>query len=110
MVLCGIQELLELGIGYGILVDIKRGDVHRVLVIAARNILPWILHVDASIVEAFDFEAFHLEEIIGGRNFRRAFKSSTSRLLLRNIYELLRKRLPLMRITGEWRCRHLFHL
>ena len=60
MVVGGIEELLELRVGHRILIDLERLDVHRMLVEPARRILPWILHVDADVVEAFDLNAFAL--------------------------------------------------
>ena len=52
-----IEKLLELRIGHGILVDEEGRDLHRVLVEAARRVLPWILHVDARRCAALNLHA-----------------------------------------------------
>ena len=57
----GVEELLELGVGDGELVDEERGHLHLVLVEAARGVFPWVLDIDAGVVAAFDLGTLHAE-------------------------------------------------
>ena len=67
MIVGGVEKLLELRVGDRILVDVERLDLQRVFVKAARRIFPRILHIDADIVESFDFDSRDLEEKVALR-------------------------------------------
>ena len=52
----GVDEFLELGIGYRRAIHIESLDLQPLAMKAARRVFPRILHVDARIVAAFDFD------------------------------------------------------
>ena len=65
----GIEKLLELRVGYRILIDPERFDVHGMVVETPRGILPGILHINPDIIEAFDLNPFNAELKISLWNF-----------------------------------------
>src|SRR6267378_1481455 len=89
MIARGVQKLLELGVRDGILVDVERFDVHRMLVKTARRTFPGILHVYADIVGSFDLYTRHCEEKVRFRNLDHARGSGATRTRSGDRHDLL---------------------
>src|SRR5580692_2610058 len=64
MIVGRVQKLLEFSVCNRVLIDIKRSDVHGVLMKASRGILPRILDIDADIVESLNLDSRNLEKKI----------------------------------------------
>ena len=62
------EKFFELRIAHRIAIDTELRDVQLVYVVAAGRSFPGILHVDAFIVHAFNLDAGHAEDIVGGRD------------------------------------------
>ena len=61
MVMHGINKFLELGIRHRRPVDVEGFHMQTLAVKPARRVFPRILHIDAGIVPALDFDALHAE-------------------------------------------------
>ncbi len=61
MIVRGRQKLAELLVGHRVPVDVERCHIHRLVMIPARRIFPWILQVHADLILAFDLDARHPE-------------------------------------------------
>ncbi len=106
----GVEELLELGVGHGILVHVEGLDLHAVLVEAPRTVLPRILHVDADVVVAFDLSAPHREQIAAAIDADHALRHGMGRSCGRNLDEGLVGLLPFVGEAGQRFGCHLLHL
>jgi len=73
------EELLEARIRHRDSVHVEGFDVHRMFMEAARRILPGILHIDASAVQAFNFNPLHFEQKVGVGYFDHAGRCARSR-------------------------------
>src|SRR5581483_6719281 len=104
-----VEKLLELRVRDRILVDIERRSLHDVLMIAARRVLPWILHVDARIVTAFDLGAAHAKIKSSARNADHAARRFGSGSGGFDGHDLLRQDCGLMRERNQRLGRDLCH-
>src|SRR5260370_20953617 len=100
MMVGDIDELLELRVGYWILVDPERLEMHRVVMEASRSILPRILHINPDIIEAFNLNAFNTELEVSLRNSHHVGRTR-GWLGSGDGHDLLMHDLPLVRRTAE---------
>ena len=104
-----LQELLELGIGHWIFVDIERLDMHLMHVVAAGRILPRILHVHTNVIATLDHNADGLELEIGFRDPHHAGGRGIGAPGRGNLDELLWEDFPFMGKCRESRAGELVH-
>ncbi len=104
-----VDEFLELHIAHRILINPERLDPHRVVVEAARCLLPRILHINPDVVKAFDLDALNPKFEVAFRNLHHIRGWRGRRLGCRNRHNLLRYHLPLMGVTHQRLGAELLH-
>ena len=106
----GIEECLELSIGYGSPIEIETRNMNAMTMRASRCVLPGILHIDTWIVSAFDFDAVYLKVVVALRDTKHARKGGLTRFRGWILHYGLWHRLPFARVTRERTPRTLSHI
>ena len=107
-----VEELLELPIGHGILVDKERRNLHLMLMEPPRRVLPRVLHIDPRVSPAFNLSPGHLEDELPARNAHHTLRSLGHRNGSRYLDDPLRQDLRRMRVAGQrlaGHCGHALH-
>ena len=100
-VMRGVEEFLELGVGYRRPVDIERLHLQPLAMKSARRVFPWILHVDARIVATFDFDPAYGKIKIAAWNTNHAGGRGDGWFCRRHLNHGLRQILPFTRVLTE---------
>ena len=93
-IVSGIEEVFELSIGDGILVNPERTDVNSLCVIAARRRFPRVLNVDSLVVHPFNLDTVYTKDEVSFRNVHHARRILRGSWHGWNFDQLLRESVP----------------
>ena len=107
MILRGVQELLEVRIGYRIAVHVERFHHEQMVVTAARRVFPRILHIQTDPVESFNLDTGYLKIEFAGRHVQHARRACGWRPSGRRLHHPLRQEVPFVLKARQWHARPL---
>ena len=97
----GVDEFLELSVGYRCAVDVEGFELQPLAMKAARRVFPWILDVDARVVAAFDFDSTYGKIKIAARNTNHAGGSGDGWFGRGQLNHSLGQIIPFARVPAE---------